>query len=133
MLARGRADSLGDPDECLVPEQGPTWLGAGWAWEEALGAQEKKMNVTQWQKHLRKGPLMKLRDGLEAMALRVSPHDAQGPVAGQSPSQMGSPSLGSAQSWERGGEQEGTAEQGRRSKEPLHSLGGRGCQECALA
>lgn len=34
------------------PEQEPTWLGAGWAWEEALGVKKTKMKVTQLQKHL---------------------------------------------------------------------------------
>lgn len=39
----GRFGSFGDSTGCLVPGQGPTWLGPCWAWEEALGTQKTKV------------------------------------------------------------------------------------------
>ena len=57
-----------------VAEQEPTLLRAGWAWEEALGVKKTRTKVPQLQKYLQPGKVpLRIRDGLEIMALRVMP------------------------------------------------------------
>lgn len=85
---------------CLVPGQGPIWLGVGWACEKALGGPEGRSvghteaSVT-WE------------EATDEAQRWLRSHYPQSSLtwwvracAGQLPSQMGSSSLGLAQVWE---------------------------------
>lgn len=93
---------------CLVPGQGPTWLGVGWAHEEALGGPEGQSvghieaSVT-WEEATDEA-----QRWLRSYYPQGSPTWCLRTCAGQLPSQMGSSSLGLAQGWEVRRLKEGT-------------------------